>query len=135
MRKRSFCNFDGSVIFNFTNQYLKYEAFIPKLEKSNISVLCVKIYSVCIKFTKSQLNSSLLMIPRPLPINIALEEETIKLWVRVLVLDDLQLLNESLEFVRNCYMDKFHYKEIVKYEWVVPLLIYKIEPETVEQIG
>lgn len=72
MRKKSNTIKDGDVTFNFTNKSLKYEAFTSELERSNTSILAVKIYHICIKMTKPQLNSSLLMIPRPLPINIAL---------------------------------------------------------------
>ena len=45
------------------------------------------------------------------------------------------LLNEVLTFVNDAFLDKFHFKKFIKNKWVVPLLIYKINENTVEAIG
>jgi hypothetical protein len=32
-------------------------------------------------------------------------------------------------------MDKFHFKRVIKNQWIIPLLIYKIEDNTIDVIG
>ena len=122
------------VIFCFIKDKLPREAYSESILKSNIIILCLRIFSNCIERTKSQFKKSLLMIPRPLSKKIAFKKSSILLLQKILLLKDNNLLNETLHFFSLTYMDKFHFKKIIANKWIFPLLIYKFEKKTANSI-
>lgn len=119
------------VVYNFSLANLVREAYSPLLQNSNRIVLCLMLIKTCLSQAKSQAED-LMLYPRPLARNVAMERETINMLHQLLLVKDENIRVAVHDLIKHAYLDKFSVTDFLQNSGFYERLLLHLTPSSSE---